>query len=421
MVNDTLGHAAGDALLVAVTERISRLVRADDLVARLGGDEFAILTEDDPMLTRSRSMAARLVHELRVPYVIGDKHVVVTASVGIASGRDALSGAADLVRNADVAMYMAKANGKSGFAIFDPGMHEAMRERHELSVDLQRAVDLDQLTLLYQPIMDLRTGRIAGVEGLLRWHHPTHGLVMPGRFIEIAEESGAILPIGHWVLRQACREVAGWIEAGTAPADMAVSVNVSAREIQQLGFLDSVKAVLAESGLDPARLMLEITETALLRATPSTIATLDGVRALGVRTVIDDFGTGYFSLSHLRQFPIDTLKIASEFVQDMDATSKSSALAGAIVAMSRSLDIETVAEGIETIEQADRMRELGCAFGQGFAFAQPMSGVELLATFGATAEPVTGKTRAVKPAVSRAKRTRAPKAAAAPRALPTGA
>ena len=251
IVNDTLGHAAGDALLVAVTERISRLVRAGDLVARLGGDEFAILTDDEPMLSRSRSMAARLVHELRVPYVIGDKHVVVTASVGIASARDALAGATDLVRNADVAMYMAKANGKSGFAIFDPGMHEAMRERHELSVDLQRAVDLDQLTLLYQPIMDLRTGRMSGVEGLLRWHHPTHGLVMPGRFIEIAEESGAILPIGHWVLRQACREVAGWIEAGTAPADMSVSVNVSAREIQQLGFLDSVKAVLAESGLDP--------------------------------------------------------------------------------------------------------------------------------------------------------------------------
>ena len=412
VVNDTLGHAAGDALLVAVTERIARLVRAGDLVARLGGDEFAILMDDEPMLSRSRSLAARLVHELRVPYVIGDKHVVVTASVGIASARDAMAGAANLVRNADVAMYMAKANGKSGFAIFDPGMHEAMRERHELSVDLQRAVDLDQLTLLYQPIMDLRTGRIAGVEGLLRWHHPTHGLVMPGRFIEIAEESGAILPIGHWVLRQACREVAGWIEAGTAPADMSVSVNVSAREIQQLGFLDSVKAVLAESGLDPTRLMLEITETALLRATPATIATLNGVRAMGVRTVIDDFGTGYFSLSHLRQFPIDTLKIASEFVQDTDAASKSSALAGAIVAMSRSLDIETVAEGIETEEQATRMRDLGCAYGQGFAFAQPLTGADLLATFGAaavTTEPMTQ--RASKGArASRAKPSRAAQA-----------
>jgi diguanylate cyclase (GGDEF)-like protein len=382
VVNDSLGHAAGDALLVAVTERISSLVRKGDLVARLGGDEFAILTEDEPMLSRSRSMASRLVYELRAPYVIGDKHVVVTASVGIASARDAVSGAADLVRNADVAMYMAKANGKSGFAIFDPGMHEAMRERHELSVDLQRAVDLDQLALLYQPIMDLTTGELAGVEALVRWSHPGHGTIMPDRFIEIAEETGAILPIGHWVARRACREAAGWLVDGRVGPETFVSVNVSAREIQSLGFVDGIKAVLAESGLDPTRLVLEITETALLKANPTTVATLAAVRALGVRTVIDDFGTGYFSLSHLRQFPVDALKIASEFVQDTDESSRSSALAGAIVAMSRSLGIETVAEGIETLEQADRMRGLGCAYGQGYAFAKPMPEADLLISFG---------------------------------------
>jgi predicted signal transduction protein with EAL and GGDEF domain len=327
-------------------------------------------------------MASRLVYELRAPYVIGDKHVVVTASVGIASARDAVSGAADLVRNADVAMYMAKANGKSGFAIFDPGMHEAMRERHELSVDLQRAVDLQQLTLLYQPIVDLEHGRLAGVEALVRWSHPGHGLIMPDRFIEIAEETGAILPIGHWVAREACRRAATWLDEGTVGEETFISVNVSAREIQSLGFVDSIKAVLAETGLDPTRLVLEITETALLKATPTTVATLDAVRALGIRTVIDDFGTGYFSLSHLRQFPVDGLKIASEFVQDMDADSKSAALAGAIIAMSRSLGIETVAEGIETAEQADRMRRLGCAFGQGYAYARPMVEGDLLSAFG---------------------------------------
>ena len=286
---------------------------------------------------------------------------MVTASVGIASARDAVSGAIDLVRNADVAMYMAKANGKSGFAIFDPGMHEAMRQRHELSVDLQRAVDDDQLGLLYQPIVDLATGALAGVEGLVRWSHPTHGLIMPDQFIEIAEETGTILPIGRWVLREACRDAARWLETGRVPAGTFISVNVSAREIQQLGFVDGLKAVLGESGLPPTNLTLEITETALLKATPATVSTLHGVRALGVRTVIDDFGTGYFSLSHLRQFPVDALKIASEFVQDTDAASKSSALAGAIVAMGRSLGIETVAEGIETTAQADRMRGLGCA------------------------------------------------------------
>jgi diguanylate cyclase (GGDEF)-like protein len=402
VVNDTLGHAAGDSLLVAVTERISNLVRSTDLVARLGGDEFAILTEDDPSLTRSRSMAARLVYELRAPFLIGDKHVVVTASVGIASARDAVAGAADLVRNADEAMYMAKANGKSGFAVFDPGMHEAMRERHELSVDLQRAVDLDQLGLLYQPIVRLTTGRLAGVEGLVRWMHPTHGLIMPDRFIELAEETGAILPIGRWVMRQACREAARWLDEGKVDADTFVSVNVSAREIQQLGFVDGVKAILAESGLDPTKLMLEITETALLKATPTTIATLHAVRALGVRAVIDDFGTGYFSLSHLRQFPVDSLKVAKEFVQDTDETSRSSALAGAIVAMGRSLGIETVAEGIETQEQADRMRELGCTYGQGYVFAAPMAAADLLAGYGtgATTSAATGINGAAVPEMS---------------------
>ena len=262
--------------------------------------------------------------------------------------------------------------------------------------------------------MDLRTGKLAGIEGLVRWFHPTHGLVMPDRFIEIAEESGAILPIGHWVLGEACREGAEWIEAGTAPADMFVSVNVSAREIQQLGFLDAVKAVLAESGLDPRRLMLEITETALLKATPATIATLQGVRALGVRTVIDDFGTGYFSLSHLRQFPIDTLKIAREFVQDMDEASKSSALAGAIVAMSRSLGIETVAEGIETQEQADRMRSVGCAFGQGYAFSAPLTPDELLATFATSTDvgaSATEKGRATAASAKKVAASRTPRLA----------
>jgi predicted signal transduction protein with EAL and GGDEF domain len=367
VINDTLGHAAGDELLIAVTERIAGLVR-----------------EDEPLLSRARSMAGRLVYELRSPYLIGEKHVVVTASVGIASARDTSGDAVDLVRNADVAMYMAKANGKSGFAIFDPGMHEAMRERHELSVDLQRAVDDDQLTLLYQPIVDMATDKLAGVEALVRWSHPGHGTIMPDQFIEIAEETGAILPIGHWVLREACRQGAMWLAGDRVPADAFVSVNVSAREIQSLGFVDGIKAVLAESGLEPTHLVLEITETALLKANPTTVATLEAVRALGVRTVIDDFGTGYFSLSHLRQFPVDALKIAKEFVQETDEGSKSSALAGAIVAMSRSLGIQTVAEGIETPEQAERMRKLGCAYAQGYAYARPMLETDLLARFDAS-------------------------------------
>jgi diguanylate cyclase (GGDEF)-like protein len=374
VVNDSLGHAAGDSLLVAVTERIAGLVRDNDLVARLGGDEFAVLTTDKPDLARARAMAERLVRELRTPYIIDGKPVHVSASIGIASARDAVDGARDLVRNADVAMYMAKANGKAGFAVFDPGMHAAIRDRHELAAELQRAVELDQLRLVYQPIVELETRRMAGAEALVRWDHPERGTIAPGQFIEIAEENGAILPIGRWVLREACRQTGAWQREGAVPDDLFLSVNVSAREIQQAGFVHGVRETLAESGIDPNRLVLEITETALLRATPATIGTLDELRGLGVRIVIDDFGTGYFSLSHLRQFPVDLLKIASEFVQGADSGDRSSALAGAIVALGRSLDIRTVAEGIETVEQAERMRSLGCMYGQGYLFSRPISG-----------------------------------------------
>jgi EAL domain-containing protein (putative c-di-GMP-specific phosphodiesterase class I) len=272
-----------------------------------------------------------------------------------------------------VAMYMAKANGKSGFAVFDPAMHAAIRERHEIGVELQHAVERDQLRLVYQPIVDLSSGRFAGLEALVRWEHPDRGMVAPGQFIEIAEENGAILPIGRWVLRQACENAVRWQREGLTPADMFLSVNASAREIQQAGFVNAVEETLAWAGLAARQLILEITETALLKATPRTVATLESLRKLGVRIVIDDFGTGYFSLSHLRQFPVDALKVASEFVQDSGTDSRSSALARAIVALSESLDIVTVAEGIETADQAERMRALGCTFGQGYHFAQPLA------------------------------------------------
>ena len=377
VINDTLGHAAGDSLLIAVTDRISGLVRQGDLVARLGGDEFAILTEDEPDLRRARSMAERLVRDLRVPYVIGEQTVTVSASIGISDARDSGFDAQEVVRNADVAMYMAKANGKSGFAVFDPGMHASIRARHEMGAELQHAVDLGQLRLVYQPIVSLESGRISGLEALVRWQHPDRGIVAPGEFIEIAEENGAILPIGRWVLREACERLVAWQNAGVVQPTLFMSVNVSAREIQQPGFVGAVEEALAWAGLDASRLIIELTETALIKATSTTVATLEALRALGVRVVIDDFGTGYFSLSHLRQFPVDALKIASEFVQVAAGDSRSAALAGAIVALGESLDIATVAEGIETKEHADRMRALGCTYGQGYFFAKPISAIEI--------------------------------------------
>jgi diguanylate cyclase (GGDEF)-like protein len=377
VVNDSLGHAAGDALLVAVTERISALVRQGDLVARLGGDEFAILTTDDNDLHRARAMAERLVRELRVPYLIREEQVAVTASIGIASAHGSEQSAEEVIRNADVAMYMAKANGKARFAIFDPGMHAAIRERHELGAQLQRAVELDQLRLVYQPIVELGSGRVVGLEALVRWQHPERGLITPGEFIEIAEENGAILPIGQWVLREACQHAGNWQREGLTPKGVFLCVNVSAREVQQPDFVTSVRTTLEEAGVDPRTLMMEITETALLKATGPTMSTLAELRELGVQVVIDDFGTGYFSLSHLRQFPVDALKIAGEFVQASNTDVRSAALAGAIVALSQSLGITTVAEGIETAEQAKRLESLGCTYGQGFFFAAPMEQAEI--------------------------------------------
>jgi EAL domain-containing protein (putative c-di-GMP-specific phosphodiesterase class I) len=309
-------------------------------------------------------------------------------------------------------MYMAKANGKAGFAVFDPGMHAAIRDRHELASELQRAVELDQLRLVYQPIVELETRRMAGAEALVRWDHPERGTIAPGQFIEIAEENGSILPIGRWVLREACRQTGAWQREGAVPDDLFLSVNVSAREIQQAGFVEGVRETLDESGIDPRRLVLEITETALLRATPSTIATLDDLRGLGVRVVIDDFGTGYFSLSHLRQFPVDLLKIASEFVQGSDTGDRSSALAGAIVALGRSLDISTVAEGIETVAQAERMRALGCTYGQGYLFSRPLAGSQFRdqAAESAAADAVVSTAPEPEEAPGRGSKRRTPRA-----------
>ena len=369
--NETHGFVQGDALLVAVARRIESLIRATDVVARLGGDEFAILTQDSPDLRQSRGMADRLARELKAPYVLGAATVSISASIGIASADESTT-AAELMRNADVAMYMVKAGAKGGVAAFDTGMPTEIRERRELATELQQAVDLDQLELRYQPIVNLATSTMAGVEALVRWRHPDRGLVAPGEFIQIAEEHGSILPIGRWVLREACRQATAWAASGVAAPY--VAVNVSAREVQEEGFVDGVRAALGDHGVEPGTLVIEITEAAFLRATPSTVETLQELRALGVRVVIDDFGTGYFPLSHLRQFPVDALKIAGEFTQAIDdeADARSSALAGAIVAMARLLGIETVAEGIETGAQADWMRSLGCTSGQGFYFDRPL-------------------------------------------------
>jgi len=390
VVNDTLGHAAGDQLLVAVAERIRSTIREDDLAARLGGDEFAILVIDQPDLRHSLAVARRLIDLLGVSFPILGQETVVGVSVGIAMARSGQGGAQpedvdDILRHADVAMYTAKAAGKRRFAVFDPAMHASIVARHELSAELARSVARNELIVHYQPIVALDNGRTVGVEALVRWRHPVRGLTLPDEFITLAEENGTILALGRWVLAEACRTVVALRAAG-APERLMLSVNMSPLQLQRADIVDDIRDVLTETGFDPADLVLELTETAMFRDTTTTITRLQAIRALGVRIAVDDFGTGYSSLGYLRRFPVDILKIARDFVVSGEDDPETWAFAHAIVALGQTLGLRIVAEGIEETGQLERLRSLGCEFGQGFLFARPLSADHLARLLGVTLE-----------------------------------
>jgi diguanylate cyclase (GGDEF)-like protein len=387
IVNDTMGHAAGDELLMGVAERIRDCIRDGDLAARLGGDEFAILIDDQPSLAHSAMVAKRLIDILGASFPILGEEVVVGASIGIAMARGEDQSADELLRNADVAMYTAKAGGKRRFAVFEPTMHAAIIARHELSAELSRGISRDELVVHHQPIVDLATGRAMGVEALVRWRHPVRGLVPPDEFIGLAEETGSILAIGRRVMTDAQREVAALNERIAPGRRLSLSVNVSPVQLQQADFLDEVEAVLLDTGFEPERLILEITETAMFRDAQATIRKLQTLRARGVRIALDDFGTGYSSLSYLRRFPVDILKIAKDFVGPADRDSEEWAFAGAIIALGRTLGLRIIAEGIEDQGQLERLRGLGCEFGQGYLFARPGPIEGLAAVLGLTAPP----------------------------------
>ena len=370
-VNDTLGHAAGDELLVMVAERIRGCIRDEDVAARLGGDEFAILVDDMENLARAASMADRLTQVLSEAYPVLGNDVVVGVSIGIAMSRNSLQSADELLGNADVAMYTAKAAGRRRFAVFDPNTHAAIIARHELTAELARGILQSELVVMHQPIVELATGRAVGVEALVRWRHPTRGLIEPESFIGLAEESGSIVPLGRFVLAEAAREVQAWNAPRTDGAPLYLSVNVSAVQLQRPDFLDEVEATLRETGLAAERLVLEITETAMFRDTAATIEKLERLRSTGVRIAIDDFGTGYASLTYLRRFPVDFLKIAREFLAPEAEESQEWAMTGAILALGRRLGLTVIAEGIEEPTQLARLRQMGCEYGQGFLFARP--------------------------------------------------
>ena len=368
-VNDSLGHAAGDELLVAVAGRLVDCVRAGDTAARFGGDEFVVLVEDVEDDENVATAAQRILDALEAPFTVQGRDVFVSSSIGIAIGSDE---AEDLLRNADLALYTAKTNGKGRHELFQQEMHVAVLERLELEGDLQRAIGRDEFVLHYQPIYKLRTGEIAGVEALVRWRHPERGTLSPGEFIPLAEDTRIILPLGRWVLRQACRQAARWRREVPGYETLAVSVNLSSAQLADAELADEVREALEESGLDPPSLILELTETAFLEHTDAVAERLWQLKGLGVQLAVDDFGTGYSSLQHLRQFPIDVLKIAKSFVDGLGGASDESALARAIIDLGGSFQLRVVAEGIETSDQVDRLLELGCDLGQGFHFAAPL-------------------------------------------------
>ena len=380
-VNDSLGHAAGDRLLLAVADRVRTCVRAEDLAARLGGDEFAILLFDDPGLASALSVATRMVDALAITFPINGQDLKISASIGIAASQGGVEHADDLLRNADVAMYTAKQGGKDRFAVFEPTMHSAIVARHALSTELSRGVSGGEIDVFYQPVIALATGLPYGAEALARWRHPIRGIVGPDEFIPLAEESGAILNLGRAVLFEACREAATWRSSTGAP--LTVTVNLSAAQLGHDGFVRDLVDILRATGLPASRLVLEMTETVMFHDTQTTIARLTSLRDLGVRVAIDDFGTGYSSLGYLRRFPVDILKMDREFVAPGDAGPDGWAFAHAIVALGRTLGLRIVAEGIEEQAQLEQLGAMGCEFGQGFLFARPMPGEEIAAVLAA--------------------------------------
>jgi diguanylate cyclase (GGDEF)-like protein/PAS domain S-box-containing protein len=367
-VNDTLGHPAGDALLVGVGARLLGALSPSHTVARLGGDEFAILVEDVPEAETVAGVADRVLGALQASFTIDGQQVFVTASMGIAIGDDP----DELLRSADVAMYRAKATGKAQYAFYAPTMDAALLGRLELIADLRRSRPSEEFVLHYQPMVDLRTGAIVGVEALARWQHPARGLLQPDEFIAAAEETGLIVGLGRWVLAQACRTVAGW-RRELPGAPLTVSVNVSARQLLHHGFVADVRRAVAESGLQSGALTLEITESVLADARGETVAVLEALKGVGVRLALDDFGTGYSSLSRLQRLPVDTLKIDRSFADGVESADRRVALAGAIVELGRALGLTVIAEGIETDGQSEAYRRLGCRLAQGFYFAPPLA------------------------------------------------
>ncbi|HYO63890.1 MAG TPA: EAL domain-containing protein [Pyrinomonadaceae bacterium] len=372
VINDSLGHMLGDQLLVGIARRLEACLRPGDTVARLGGDEFVVLVEDIADTNDAAEIAGRIQEELSQPFNLGGHEVFTTVSIGIAPSSAGYERAEDLLRDADTAMYRAKTLGKKRYEIFDRAMHDRALKLLQLETDLRRAVDRAEFALHYQPIISLDSGRVRGFEALVRWVHPERGFISPDDFIPVAEETGLIIPIGQWVLEEACRQARAWQESHPSDLPLTISVNLSGKQFSQPDLIERVRGVLRETNLDARHLKLEITESMVMENIETAVEMLTQLRALGVEISIDDFGTGYSSLSYLHRFPINTLKIDRSFVSHMTENTENAEIVRTIITLARSLEMDVVAEGVETAEQLQQLKDLDCDYAQGFLFSKPL-------------------------------------------------
>jgi predicted signal transduction protein with EAL and GGDEF domain len=409
IVNDSLGHAFGDRLIIEIGCRLMALLRRDDTVsrlgvidttevgddtlARLGGDEFTVLLEDIKDPSDAIRTAQRIQKSLAIPYTLSGQEVFISASIGIALSTTPHSSAEDLLRDADIAMYRAKAMGKARCEVFDTAMHARAVQRLKLETDLRKALERKEFRVHYQPIVSLQTSRVTGFEALVRWQHPDLGLVGPNEFIGVAEETGLILPIGKWVLREACQQIRVWQSQYASNPPLTISVNISPKQFAQPDLLNEISSVLQETGLDPSSLKLEITENVAMGDAEKARGILSQLKTRGVRLSIDDFGTGYSSLNYLRRFPVDTVKIDRSFVSNMD-NDDNREIVRIIIMLASNLGLDVVAEGTETAAQVNDLKSLNCEFGQGYFFSKPVDSETIRKLLGNTAEPrAIGKPR----------------------------
>jgi diguanylate cyclase (GGDEF)-like protein/PAS domain S-box-containing protein len=371
VINDSVGHETGDKLLVAVAQRLRGLLRPEDTLARFGGDEFTVLIEDIEDSAEAVRVAERIVEGFRERFVLEGQEFFAATSIGIACGSDSTTSPEELLRNADGAMYRAKESGPLGYEVFDESMHVQALERLELENDIRRALEAKEFVVHYQPIVDLRSGEVKGVEALVRWNHPERGLLNPEEFVPVAEEIGLIVPMGEAVLEEACRWGVRWQEEHPHLSPLLMNVNLSAKQLQRSDLITTLEGVLRRTGLDPACLTLDITETAYVKVLEGNTAVLNDVRRLGVKISIDDFGVGYSSLSYLKRLPVDILKLDKSFIEGLGEDLEDTAIVRMVIDLARTLGIEVVAEGVDS-EVVTILKEMGCGLAQGFYFSEPL-------------------------------------------------